>query len=348
LNFFLSVPRGRVTVVAGADPGAIQEQIDCSETAPEGAFVFFVQPDAPASSDRVIDQTLDNLADVALNCWPFWYGGKDFSSYRDNMLGREAGRRQLARVAETDAAVSQSWGASALALAERGRRPRVRGVAQELELAQLWRAVRPEGLILAFVFLRSPSREEGDGLVHALEWIARHSDLGVAALLPYDSLNASHLERLLYGAKIVDRVSGASSTLSDPARFPSRTLWFGPIRGRPHPLSPGEQRLATALARDKELAPLFAFNQPIDTTRGKRYRVDLVWRIARLVVEVDGYTDHSARAQFAADRHRDYELLLSGYTVLRLTNDEVVEDTEKALEKIRDIVRFKRKQENWG
>jgi very-short-patch-repair endonuclease len=38
------------------------------------------------------------------------------------------------------------------------------------------------------------------------------------------------------------------------------------------------------------------------------------------------------------DRHRDYELTLSGYTVLRLTNDEIAQDLEKAIEKIRDLV----------
>ena len=33
------------------------------------------------------------------------------------------------------------------------------------------------------------------------------------------------------------------------------------------------------------------------------------------------------------DRHRDYELSLSGYTVLRLANDEIAQDVEKAIEK---------------
>jgi very-short-patch-repair endonuclease len=42
------------------------------------------------------------------------------------------------------------------------------------------------------------------------------------------------------------------------------------------------------------------------------------------------------------DRHRDYELALSGYTVLRLANDEIAQDIEKAIEKIRDLVALRR------
>ena len=41
-----------------------------------------------------------------------------------------------------------------------------------------------------------------------------------------------------------------------------------------------------------------------------------------------------------SDRHRDYELLLSGYTVLRLSHDEVMADVTTALEKIRRVSRL--------
>jgi len=35
--------------------------------------------------------------------------------------------------------------------------------------------------------------------------------------------------------------------------------------------------------------------------------------------------------QYAADRHRDFELLVSGYAVLRLSNEEVLTDTARAV-----------------
>jgi very-short-patch-repair endonuclease len=60
------------------------------------------------------------------------------------------------------------------------------------------------------------------------------------------------------------------------------------------------------------------------------------------VVELDGYGDHNTRAAFARDRHRDYELALSGYAVLRIANDEAALDIGRAVEKIRDMVRLRR------
>jgi very-short-patch-repair endonuclease len=38
---------------------------------------------------------------------------------------------------------------------------------------------------------------------------------------------------------------------------------------------------------------------------------------------------------------RDYELTLSGYTVLRIANHEIAQDIAKAIEKIRDLVRLR-------
>jgi len=72
--------------------------------------------------------------------------------------------------------------------------------------------------------------------------------------------------------------------------------------------------------------------------RGERLRVDLIWEPGRLAI--DGYGSHGNRIAFMQDRHCDYELILGGFTVLRLTNDEIAEHLEKALEKIRDVVAF--------
>jgi very-short-patch-repair endonuclease len=119
-------------------------------------------------------------------------------------------------------------------------------------------------------------------------------------------------------------------------------VWIAPVTGRPPPLSETECRLAAALARDDELRSLFSFNQFVDTVRGLRPKVDLLWSAGRLVIELDGYADHGTRSAFRHDRHRDYELIMSGYTVLRLANDEIAEDLERAIDKIRDMVRFRR------
>jgi len=51
--------------------------------------------------------------------------------------------------------------------------------------------------------------------------------------------------------------------------------------------------------------------------------VDAVWREARVVVELDGYTDHGTRAAFQNDRLRTNDLQLAGYIVLRFTYFDV-------------------------
>jgi very-short-patch-repair endonuclease len=70
-------------------------------------------------------------------------------------------------------------------------------------------------------------------------------------------------------------------------------------------------------------------------------RVDLLWRDGRVVVELDG-PEHQDDPKFANDRHRDYELLVAGYLVLRITNDQVATDLQAAIEKIRAVVRFRK------
>jgi hypothetical protein len=130
--------------------------------------------------------------------------------------------------------------------------------------------------------------------------------------------NEPPFERVLFGASDASRGQHIEEGAAAGGPFRIAPLWVGPIRGRPHPLSNEEKRLAEVLSSDGELAGLFSFNQVIETVHGGRPRVDMLWRIGRLVVEVDSYPDHANRAAFARDRQRDFELLLSGCVVLRL------------------------------
>jgi very-short-patch-repair endonuclease len=57
-----------------------------------------------------------------------------------------------------------------------------------------------------------------------------------------------------------------------------------------------------------------------------------------LVIELDG-AEHRGRRAYREDRHRDYELLCAGYLVVRISNDEIVEDFGRTIEKIRSAVR---------
>ena len=47
--------------------------------------------------------------------------------------------------------------------------------------------------------------------------------------------------------------------------------------------------------------------------------VDLLWRDARVIVELDGWALHRSRLAFEDDRRRAVELQSLGYTVLRFT-----------------------------
>jgi very-short-patch-repair endonuclease len=62
---------------------------------------------------------------------------------------------------------------------------------------------------------------------------------------------------------------------------------------------------------------------------------DFVWREPRLIVEVDGYAYHRAPSVFEADRARDVELTVAGWTVLRFTYEQVMHRPEWVARKIR-------------
>ena len=118
--------------------------------------------------------------------------------------------------------------------------------------------------------------------------------------------------------------------------------------GQPHPLSASEGKHALALRSDTELGSLFMFNQLVEISSSSHPRVDLLWQEGRLVVEIDSFAVHGGASGFRSDRQRDFELLAAGYVVLRLTEEEVLQDVGRALTKIRILVDQRRKQTNHG
>ena len=49
------------------------------------------------------------------------------------------------------------------------------------------------------------------------------------------------------------------------------------------------------------------------------HEADFVWRRQLLIVETDGWHAHGTRGAFERDRHRDAELLVAGWRVLRIS-----------------------------
>jgi hypothetical protein len=62
--------------------------------------------------------------------------------------------------------------------------------------------------------------------------------------------------------------------------------------------------------------------------------VDFHWPDARLVVETDGHEHHGTRAAFERDRARDQALIAAGWTVLRFTYRQVLEEPAR----VRDLM----------
>ncbi len=219
------------------------------------------------------------------------------------------------------------WMRAAARLAAAGRAPNLRRADPGIAFDGLCRAVDPQGMaVVAEVDPASPIRARA--MVDALEWCAARGAPTVA-LLSHRPGAAPPYDRLLYGARALL-----------PEGEPVAERFIAPPSA-PHHASETERRVKAALDRDAELGPLFSCNQLVADAGLRQPRVDLLWRQGRVVVELDG-PDHRAGPKFGDDRHRDYELLVAGYHVLRITNGQVAADLPRAIEKIRAVVRFSR------
>ncbi|MFB9527772.1 endonuclease domain-containing protein [Nonomuraea roseola] len=109
-------------------------------------------------------------------------------------------------------------------------------------------------------------------------------------------------------------------------------------RGRPHHASRAEQRLESVLAAcawavDREWNQGYhahPLTNPI--------RPDLLWREARVIVEIDD-DSHLRPEKFAADRQRDVRLQRDGFVVLRFTSHAVLSDPWSVAREIEDFVK---------
>lgn len=96
---------------------------------------------------------------------------------------------------------------------------------------------------------------------------------------------------------------------------------------------PGFTR-SEAESRMLSLIRAAGFPAPLVNARLGPYEVDFLWREHRLVVEVDGYAYHSHRRAFERDRERDATLAASGYTVVRITWRQLVDEPHAVVARI--------------
>jgi len=104
--------------------------------------------------------------------------------------------------------------------------------------------------------------------------------------------------------------------------------------GREH--SKLEQRFAPFLRRHR--LPLPRFNDWI-VLGPKRFQVDCHWPGAGRIVELDGWQGHRTRSAFRDDRARDRALTAAGYSVTRLTWNQLDDEPEAVASDLRRLLR---------
>ena len=334
----LNAKPGAVLVLAGVESALLRRLLDQVEPQATTPRALFSRITRAQTTEAVVHQLSDRLAGTALRLWPIWYTGISFAECHRDPRGRLAASAIMRQAALQIPDLQPIWAEMAVELALYGKIPRVRKVPPAVEVAQLALAISRHGLVLIIDAEKACADSNPPAIVRALEWIAELTRCAVVALFRTLPPHEPPFDRILYGARVLllDEEDMENETIAVATDKP----WLAPWLGSPHPLSETEQRLEKALRVDQELSRLFDCNQFVETICGSRPKVDFVWSQGRLVVELDGYGSHGNRAAFMYDRHRDYELTLSGYTVLRLSNDEIAQDLGKAVEKIRDIVHF--------
>lgn len=292
--------------------------------------------------ERLLDALVEALAEAALLLWPNWYEYAIPSIAEDYQGDDDLSRRLTARrLAHQLPGFNAEWFDAAALACQAGRTPRLPPFAVAIQVRQLSLALATQQLVLLVGIgdVAAPP-ERLSILARAAEWLAREAAAAVVLVLPRELADRPELDSVNYGAIRYEGLPQEQVGLGGASQEQKHRIC--PIVGRPHPASPGELRLAERLQTDPLLGRLFRFNQWVTTVFGNHCLVDLLWDEGRVAVEIDGYGYHSARAAFNADRQRDYELNLSGYLVLRLPHDLVLEDVELAAERMREFVAFRR------
>jgi very-short-patch-repair endonuclease len=101
-----------------------------------------------------------------------------------------------------------------------------------------------------------------------------------------------------------------------------------------------EERFAPFLRRHQ--LPLPRFNEWF-VFGAKRHQVDCHWPGTNRIVELDGWEGHRTRSAFRDDRERDRRLTAAGYTVTRLTWNQLNDEPEQIAADLRILLNLTEK-----
>ncbi|MEV0562793.1 DUF559 domain-containing protein [Dactylosporangium sp. NPDC050588] len=315
------VPTDRVVHLTGVDLPSLME-ILCAQPDDTPATLTLDARDATSASE-FIDDFLGEMQRTCIESVAAWLpdavavggsGGVTVSAVRS--IARTAALRDgHHRPLFGDLAVAAVCGAPFDA-SRFGAEARAVGFSRVICAA----TARPTLVIICHIHDRFAGHEEA--LLNAAEWLIDHANIGV----------------WLIGRPRVasDRVTTVD--LGWPAWRPAVA---SVAAGQTHPGSPTERLLEAALSKCAWAAGR-AWNQPYQAaTLMNPVRLDLLWSAEKCVVEIDG-PEHRAPNQFAADRRRDVYLQISGFAVLRFTNEQVQDDVWNVVALIERYVRARR------
>src|SRR6266849_385309 len=268
-DFVLSAPKGSVVALGGIDGESLRRLLDEVEPTQYGRIALFGRIEPEPTTEAIIEQIINLLAETARRMWPIWFTDVSFGGCGTDTLGRLAVGAIARRATEEIAGLSSLWTEAAARLVLDNHPPRVNGTPAAIELRQLALAISRTGLVLVTdVDAAVQTAPNPAAVVRALEWVAQVLQGSVIALFADLPPSEPPFDRILYGSRSV--ISDSAAIEPDASEPPDHEHepWIAPWRVLTHPLSEIEQRLAKVIGADTELAPLFSFNQLIDTARG--------------------------------------------------------------------------------
>jgi very-short-patch-repair endonuclease len=155
--------------------------------------------------------------------------------------------------------------------------------------------------------------------------------LDLAASLPLRHLERAIDEAARLGLCQAEDLEAVSRSARRPGSRQLRALLSRHAPGSTPTRSELEERFL-ALCRKHRL-PQPEVNVPL-----LDYVVDFLWRVAGLIVEVDGHASHGTRRAFQEDRDRDGRLTVAGYRVLRFTWWDVTRRPAVVTDRIRRLL----------
>lgn len=195
-----------------------------------------------------------------------------------------------------------------------------------VHLANPVRLVTPPGVVLT---LRQVPGEH----VRRLRGLSIAGPAYCAAEVAATDEGRAAMRMFIEGLTDVDELAGASATLAGTLGNATRGLVVRSLAE--NPWSPAERRLHDLL-RSAGITDWVANTALV--IDGRRLLPDVLFRRARLAVEVDGYAFHGGRAAFQNDRERLNLLAQVGLTVLRFTWEDLTARPELVIRQIKRTV----------